>query len=134
MNWENVRTYPADSALQATSILLFRFRFIPLKNVSVVSIRAADAGGISEVTGVPRCTTPEVTSSTSTQTRKSRYDRWKNVEGTFVVEDRLSVSGKHVLLIDDVITTGSTMESCVNELLKSEGVRVSVAALAVSLV
>ncbi len=93
------------------------------------------AGGISEVTGVPvDARSLRRISSTSTQTRQSRYDRWKNVEGTFVVEDRLSVSGKHVLLIDDVITTGSTMESCVNELLKSEGVRVSVAALAVSLV
>ncbi len=73
-------------------------------------------------------------SSTSTQTKKSRYDRWKNVEGTFIVEDRCSVRGKHILLVDDVITTGSTMESCVNELLKSDGVRVSVVALAVSLV
>lgn len=91
--------------------------------------------GISEVTGLPvdagsLCRV----SSTSTQTKKSRYDRWKNVEGTFIVEDRCSVRGKHILLVDDVITTGSTMESCVNELLKSDGVRVSVVALAVSLV
>ena len=91
--------------------------------------------GISEVTGLPVDTGSLCrVSSTSTQTKKSRYDRWKNVEGTFVVEDNSFVRGKHILLVDDVITTGSTMESCVNELLKSEGVRVSVAALAVSLV
>ncbi len=91
--------------------------------------------GISEVTGLPvDAGTLRRISSTSTQTKKSRYDRWKNVEGTFIIEDNFSVKGKHILLVDDVITTGSTMESCVNELLKSEGVRVSVAALAVSLV
>ncbi|HEX2968162.1 MAG TPA: ComF family protein [Bacteroidales bacterium] len=67
---------------------------------------------------------------TSTQTKKSRYDRWTNVEGIFRVgfEDR--IAGKHILLVDDVITTGSTLEACVNELLKVDGVRVSVTALA----
>lgn len=90
--------------------------------------------GISEVTGLPvDAGSLYRVSRTSTQTKKSRYDRWKNVEGTFTVGDSCSVTGKHILLVDDVITTGSTMESCVNELLKSEGVRVSIAALAVSL-
>ncbi|MBP1666581.1 MAG: amidophosphoribosyltransferase [Bacteroidetes bacterium] len=91
--------------------------------------------GISQVTGITVDSTSLCrVSSTSTQTKKSRYERWKNVEGTFMVQDSSSVTCKHILLVDDVITTGSTMESCVNELLKSEGVRVSVAALAVSLV
>ncbi len=69
---------------------------------------------------------------TSTQTRKSRYERWVNVEGIFNVVDTLKIAGKHILLVDDVITTGSTLESCVNELLKTEGVKVSVVALAVA--
>jgi len=91
--------------------------------------------GISQVTGITVDSTSLCrVSSTSTQTKKSRYERWKNVEGTFMVQDSGAVTCKHILLVDDVITTGSTMESCVNELLKSEGVRVSVAALAVSLV
>ncbi len=67
---------------------------------------------------------------TSTQTNKSRYDRWANVEGIFEVTDEEKLKGRHVLLVDDVITTGSTLEACANEILKIEGARVSVAALA----
>lgn len=91
--------------------------------------------GISEATGIPVDSglLGRVT-STATQTKKSRYERWKNVEGTFMVENPDSIKGKHILLVDDVITTGSTMESCAIELLRTEGVRVSVAALAVALV
>src|SRR5512133_2325968 len=70
----------------------------------------------------------------ATQTTRSRYQRWTNVEGIFGVTDPLSVMGKHILLVDDVITTGSTIESCTNELLKIEGVRVSVVALAFAVV
>ena len=69
-----------------------------------------------------------------TQTKRSRYERWTNVEGIFQVIDPQSVSGKHVLLVDDVITTGSTIESCTNALLKVEGVKVSVVALAFAVV
>lgn len=91
--------------------------------------------GISSATGLPVDSGSLVrVIRTATQTKRSRYDRWKNVEGTFMVTDPCSVRGKHILLIDDVITTGSTIESCAVELLRSEGVRVSVAALAVSLV
>lgn len=70
------------------------------------------------------------TESSGTQTDKHRYDRWQNVEGIFSVTDPGAIEGKHVLLVDDVITTGSTIEACAGELLKIEGVRVSVAALA----
>jgi ComF family protein len=70
----------------------------------------------------------------STQTKRSRYDRWTNVEGIFKVTDSQIIVGKHILLVDDVITTGSTIESCTNELLKTEGVKVSVVALAFAVV
>jgi ComF family protein len=69
-----------------------------------------------------------------TQTKRSRYERWTNVEGIFQVVDPLAISGKHILLVDDVITTGSTIESCTNALLKFEGVKVSVVALAFAVV
>ncbi|HEX2920808.1 MAG TPA: ComF family protein [Bacteroidales bacterium] len=89
------------------------------------------AGGISEGTGLPVFTKILVRSSrTKTQTKKSRFSRWINVEGIFQVNDVGSIKGKHILLVDDVITTGSTLEACANELLKAENVKVSVAALA----
>ena len=89
--------------------------------------------GISEATGLPVDTISlsRITVS-STQTKKSRYERWANVEGIFSVADTANLKGKHILLVDDVITTGSTIESCATELLKTEGVRVSVVALAVA--
>lgn len=66
----------------------------------------------------------------ATQTKRSRYERWTNVEGIFNVRDPRMIEGKHILLVDDVITTGSTIESCTNELRKTDGARVSVVALA----
>jgi ComF family protein len=89
--------------------------------------------GLSEATGLPLGRTLLVRNSkTETQTRRSRYDRWVNVEGVFTVTAEADIKGKHLLLVDDVITTGSTIESCANELLKIENVKVSVASLAVA--
>jgi ComF family protein len=87
--------------------------------------------GIASATGLPvdfKCLVR--TGATATQTRRSRFDRWTNVEGIFSVTDYEIIRGKHILLVDDVITTGSTVESCANELLKAENVKVSVVALA----
>jgi len=67
---------------------------------------------------------------TTTQTRKGRYDRWQNVEEIFDVENPEFFAGKHVLLIDDVVTTGSTLEACALHLLKINDTKVSIATLA----
>jgi predicted amidophosphoribosyltransferase len=72
--------------------------------------------------------------ASATQTNRPRYDRWTNVEGIFRVADPEPIRGKHILLVDDVITTGSTIESCVNELLKVEDVKVSVVAIGCAVV
>jgi predicted amidophosphoribosyltransferase len=66
----------------------------------------------------------------ATQTNRTRYDRWTNVDGIFRITEPEVVMGKHILLVDDVITTGSTLESCAGELLKVRGVRVSLLAIA----
>ena len=65
-----------------------------------------------------------------TQTRKNRFERWQNVEGIFGVKNPEQLTGKHILLIDDVVTTGSTLEACACHLLNIEGVKVSIATLA----
>jgi len=67
---------------------------------------------------------------TPTQTRKNRFERWQNVEGIFGVNNPEEFENRHVLLVDDVVTTGSTLEACACELLKIPGTKVSIATLA----
>jgi ComF family protein len=68
--------------------------------------------------------------NTSTQTKKSRYARWKNVETIFTVLRPSELEGKSVLLIDDVITTGATIEACAAVLNAIPGLKLSVASVA----
>lgn len=72
------------------------------------------------------------TIATTTQTRKSRFDRWKNVEKIFKVKNPGQITGKHILLVDDVVTTGSTLEACANVILEIPETKVSIATLAVA--
>jgi ComF family protein len=89
--------------------------------------------GVADVTGLPvEFKALKRIAVSDTQTKRTRYDRWMNVEGIFAISDADIFKGKHILLVDDVITTGSTIESCTNELLKIENVKVSVIALAVA--
>jgi ComF family protein len=70
------------------------------------------------------------TKHTSTQTKQTRAERWDNMENAFTIKDPTSINGKHLLIIDDVITTGATIEACGKTLLTIKDVRVSVAAAA----
>ena len=67
---------------------------------------------------------------TETQTHKSRIQRWKNMESTFEIRDLQKISGKHILLVDDVVTTGASLEACAQVLLTIPGLRLSIACLA----
>ncbi|MGZ3873628.1 MAG: ComF family protein [Mucilaginibacter sp.] len=68
--------------------------------------------------------------STETQTHKSRFARFENMQEVFVVKNPERLINKHVLLVDDVITTGSTLEACGVQLLKIPGVKLSIATIA----
>lgn len=70
------------------------------------------------------------TAKTETQTKKSRFSRWENVKEVFDVRNFDHLSNKHVLLVDDVITTGSTLESCIMNLARVPGIKISVASVA----
>ncbi len=87
--------------------------------------------GISAATGIPvlKNVICRIT-STETQTNKNRIERWLNMEGRFEVKDKEAIKNKHVLLVDDVLTTGATLEACGHELLQGENTQVSIATLA----
>ncbi len=89
--------------------------------------------GISEIMNIP-ITSKNVVRilHTDTQTKKGRIERWENVEKSFSVLDPDMLKGKHILLVDDVITTGATIEACGSAILKVEGVQLSIASLAVA--
>lgn len=89
------------------------------------------AEGISEIMNIPiaeKCLVRSV--FTDTQTKKSREDRWQNVKDIFEVKNPEKLKGKHVLLVDDVLTTGATLMSAGKALMKVEGIKISVATAA----
>lgn len=67
---------------------------------------------------------------TETQTNKSRIGRWENVENSFKLYLDDKIISKHILLVDDVVTTGATLESCASLLMTSPGVRISILTIA----
>lgn len=64
------------------------------------------------------------------QTKRGVYERWENTNGIFDLEDAHELRHKHILLVDDVITTGSTIEACVQALQKAGDIKISMAFLA----
>ena len=73
---------------------------------------------ISQVTGIAIDNTSVIRRiANETQTHKRREERWKNVENIFGVSNPQTLAGKHILLIDDVLTTGATLASCGNAIL-----------------
>ncbi len=92
------------------------------------------AEGLSKTLNIPwngNCI--EKVLDTESQTKKKRYERWKNVENVFEIKNKALVQNKHILLIDDVLTTGSTLEACAAALLAIEGTKISIATIAVGL-
>ena len=67
---------------------------------------------------------------TETQTKKHRAERWKNVAESFLAGKPEKLTGKNILLVDDVVTTGATLEACGTSLLEIPGVKLYIATLA----
>jgi len=89
--------------------------------------------GLSEILNIPQdVTTLYRVKENVTQTRKLVFERYENTEGIFELKDKNALIGKHILLVDDVLTTGSTLEACVRVLIEIDDVKVSIFALAVA--
>lgn len=87
--------------------------------------------GISEVWHKPVCADAVTRIRfTETQTHQNRVSRWQNMEGVFRVTRPEALKNKHILLIDDVITTGATLEACGSSLLEIEVASVNIATAA----
>lgn len=69
-------------------------------------------------------------SATQTQTLKKRFARWGTIDETFMIEQPELLQNAHVLLVDDLVTTGATIEACAGKLLGIPGLKISVATMA----
>jgi len=89
------------------------------------------AKGLSDGLKIPYNTNILIRSEfTETQTKKSRFNRWQNVKDVFQLTDSILLSHKHVLLCDDVLTTGATLEAAAKKLAVIPSVKISVVTLA----
>lgn len=70
--------------------------------------------------------------NTISQTKKTRQARLENVAGAFIIPHSEVLENKHILLVDDVLTTGATLEACALQLLKVKGTKVSIVSVALA--
>lgn len=118
------------------------------KNIDVVipvplHYKKKKSRGYNQVTGFGKTIAKKINASflegvlvrekdSFTQTKKNRWTRWKSVGTIFMLNQthNSELEGKHILLVDDIITTGSTIKACANELLKIPNIKLSVAVMA----
>ena len=89
------------------------------------------AKGLSQALGIPVDAQTLIRNAyQGSQTNLKRYQRWENVEHVFTVRNNVRVAQKSILLVDDVLTTGATLEACIHPLLQSGAKQISVACIA----
>lgn len=88
------------------------------------------AHGISKATNIPLSTNNLIRIvHNPTQTKRNKMQRWENVKDIFTVNHPEEFENKHILLVDDIITTGSTIEACAHALLTSVSIKISIATI-----
>ncbi|GAA4949683.1 ComF family protein [Algibacter agarivorans] len=70
--------------------------------------------------------------NTKTQSKKGRLARWINSEELFAIQNIPSIENKHILLVDDIITTGATLEACISVLNEAKNIKISIATMAIA--
>lgn len=70
--------------------------------------------------------------NTNSQVKKSRLARWNSANEIFSIQHLDKIQDKHILLVDDLITTGATIEACANQLLKAKNIKISVVTMAIA--
>jgi ComF family protein len=71
-------------------------------------------------------------STSRTQTLKKRLGRWGSIDESFMIENPEKLESQHILLVDDLVTTGATLEACGNKLLKIKNTKLSIATMAIT--
>ncbi len=90
------------------------------------------ARGLSQALGIPVIDALKSTRAHGSQTRRSATDRWLNAQHTYALRQAKAsqIENKHILLVDDVVTTGATLEACTRALLTAPGTQVTLFTLA----
>ncbi|WNH13680.1 ComF family protein [Thalassobellus suaedae] len=70
--------------------------------------------------------------NTKSQTNKSRFSRWTNTDELFALKNMKTIDNKHILLVDDIITTGATLEACISVLNQAKNIKISIATMAIA--
>jgi len=87
--------------------------------------------GIADALNIPYMETLKAIRPHSTQTHKGALERWQNIQGNYVLRnDAANLSGKHILLVDDVVTTGATLIVCASALRNIPNIKISLFTLA----
>jgi ComF family protein len=70
--------------------------------------------------------------NTASQTNKKRFARWNQTDELFTIQNEVLIENKHILLVDDIITTGATLEACMTILSQAKNVKISIACMAIA--
>ncbi|MDZ4838770.1 MAG: phosphoribosyltransferase family protein [Bacteroidota bacterium] len=90
--------------------------------------------GVAEILNIPSdCNSVLKEINTNSQTRSGRYLRWLNVKEVFTIQPNADLNNKHILIVDDVLTTGATIEACAQSIIsKFSNCQISIATLAIA--